>query len=643
MPNWNNARQDAYRFRHNNGDEAGATWMAAANTPVTVSPGDTFRLRFRVRSQGGMYGQTNIIGAALQWTFTETGSGNRFWLRGSPLSAENTMPRIGAPSGDYAFLPGQLVGVGLPGFPVSPNYSYLQPNGISLGQYRLDYSEFEWSLRFEQAATWQTDAIPAGAFLTFYVLPVPYPWSPPQGSGLIFRDIDASCQLLGAPTSRTVYPAALAARTAILRPTSFSYPTPATAISQGAYRFRVDNGNEQTATWLAPEYANASLPRQGECRVRIKLYLPRSNWPIDILPKLQYRLAGSDWDDVSFASPHVRPAGSDWVQDRAPTTWQLFTGPQYTDYGGELRTMSGAASKPWTLVSESAREFEFSIGLQDSLGIGSVIELRLADYYSREVLYPILIPTITVGGSENRTLYPETLVTTAAILSPWRVLGAAPSVVNGTGAVLAPVPKVTKFPSVLSATAAVIAPTVVIVPDLIVTPATLNATAAALAPTIATTIFPSTLDAAAAVETPGADIDQTDATKYPAALDAPAALLTPTPLIPFAAETLDAPSELLASTPIVIVHPAVLEATGALLALAGWIKSPDTFELTAALQTSTRKVTVTPSVLQATAALQTPLRPILPAVLEAVADLEDPLVYSYLETEDGYPRIAETT
>jgi hypothetical protein len=40
--------QKAYRFRNDNGNETGATWIAAANTPISKNVDETFRLRFVV-------------------------------------------------------------------------------------------------------------------------------------------------------------------------------------------------------------------------------------------------------------------------------------------------------------------------------------------------------------------------------------------------------------------------------------------------------------------------------------------------------------------------------------------------------------------------------------------------------------------
>lgn len=50
--------QRSYRFRNDDGSEAAATWKAAQNTPVTLSGGATFRLRFEVQETGGTEAST---------------------------------------------------------------------------------------------------------------------------------------------------------------------------------------------------------------------------------------------------------------------------------------------------------------------------------------------------------------------------------------------------------------------------------------------------------------------------------------------------------------------------------------------------------------------------------------------------------
>jgi hypothetical protein len=43
-----------YRFRNDDGSETAATWSEDANTPITLSPGDHFRLRVRVAETAGV-------------------------------------------------------------------------------------------------------------------------------------------------------------------------------------------------------------------------------------------------------------------------------------------------------------------------------------------------------------------------------------------------------------------------------------------------------------------------------------------------------------------------------------------------------------------------------------------------------------
>lgn len=50
--------QEGYRFRNDDGSESTATWQAAQDTPVTVSPNTPFRLRVTVKASGDPPGKT---------------------------------------------------------------------------------------------------------------------------------------------------------------------------------------------------------------------------------------------------------------------------------------------------------------------------------------------------------------------------------------------------------------------------------------------------------------------------------------------------------------------------------------------------------------------------------------------------------
>lgn len=101
-----------YRFRNDDGTETGATWMAAPNTPVTLSPGDHFRLRVHVAETAGvkpkhsedptkkLYWQQHIVGegdfGSLVMSQCDT-----VWYDDSALWGDDTTEQFESPSLNY--------------------------------------------------------------------------------------------------------------------------------------------------------------------------------------------------------------------------------------------------------------------------------------------------------------------------------------------------------------------------------------------------------------------------------------------------------------------------------------------------------------------------------------------------------------
>lgn len=73
--------------------------------------------------------------------------------------------------------------------------------------------------------------------------------------------------------------------------------TPAPTLIQSAFRFRNDNGDETTATWVDSENTNISLAKNTPKRIRIQT--DTTGDTPSVRKKLQYRKVGDTvWRDV---------------------------------------------------------------------------------------------------------------------------------------------------------------------------------------------------------------------------------------------------------------------------------------------------------------------------------------------------------
>ena len=109
-------RQSAYRFRNDDGDEAGATWALALNTsPVgLIDPGTQFRCRYGIEEYGGKDSRNTVYSLI---TRVNGGAWELIGAAGSPLTLYDSLNITGTPattqqitSGTY--FPGELYEAG---------------------------------------------------------------------------------------------------------------------------------------------------------------------------------------------------------------------------------------------------------------------------------------------------------------------------------------------------------------------------------------------------------------------------------------------------------------------------------------------------------------------------------------------------
>jgi hypothetical protein len=325
-------RQQSFRWRYDDDNEASAAWRAAVNIdPSDILPDVTYRLRVLIQEYGGADGPTGktfslyyrINGGS--WTLVAASS-NAVRRSGSQLVDNNSTT--------------QQLGVGT--F-VTPNDGQCEsttctpPGAIGANEeLEIEYSFFvrHENITDNDVVEFRVQKGPA-AYLDSYV--------------------NVPSVTVDKPASQR--------------------------LEQKSFRFRNDDGTEATATWMAPANTNVAIESDTTFRLR---YLVQEeyneNWywtqsgPSGMRFSWWYRINGGSWTVMSATTP-VQFDSTSQLVNGAATTQQLGSGSFVTDNNNQYET-NWQNQKDTT----SGQEHECEAGLQvDSAQVnpGDYIEIEV--------------------------------------------------------------------------------------------------------------------------------------------------------------------------------------------------------------------------------------------------------------------------
>lgn len=353
-------RQQSFRIRNNDGDEATATWIAAADTNVTISGQTLFRIRFLIQETAG--GSVNNQDWRLQHNKNSTG-----WVDTTIGSSD---PVRGQTSSEYeAGDTVQRLGSG----------TFITPNG---GMTELD-------------PTWPSTANWAGNDETEYECNLFFP-NGQNVAGDTFQFRIA----LGDSTPIDSY---------ISTPT-VTYQTH--QIDQNHFRGRNDDGDETTATWIDAVDTNFYQNQDAIFRVRFGL-TETGSAASSTAPaiKLQSNTNGAGWQDVTNVSTNVIFENSVNVVNGSVTTQQITSGTFWsgsTSLSRIIENTSLVASA--NFPADNVAEPEWVLSITFDVSNGDTVQLRIVYTDDQQLGAYTLIPTITAGpppappGDQNSLL-----------------------------------------------------------------------------------------------------------------------------------------------------------------------------------------------------------------------------------------------
>jgi hypothetical protein len=169
---------------------------------------------------------------------------------------------------------------------------------------------------------------------------------------------------------------------------------------QGAFRWRHDDGNETSATWIATANTSITGTTDTNYRLRIESDLVGTG-DVSWTPKLQYNKNSVGWNDVNGSSSVARSTDSPNMTDNAATTQQISSGVWAA---GKFDEADGSFSTGISLSDAAADTSEHELCFQvrsADVSAGDQIQFRLvATGGSTYELYGTL-PVFTVAGSSK--------------------------------------------------------------------------------------------------------------------------------------------------------------------------------------------------------------------------------------------------
>lgn len=246
---------------------------------------------------------------------------------------------------------------------------------------------------------------------------------------------------------------------------------------QQGFRGRNDDGDLDTATYIAAENVNWTQDVDTNFRVRLEVEESAGASPaVDPgAQRLQYNLNGAGWNDVTTTSSVVRVADSPNADTGADNVNRLTTAIT-TFLGGVFNDTTGAAGTG-NFHSSVHDELEFCVQIRSAdVNDADTIQLRLADPETGAYAVYNNTPSITVNDTGALTATPAPVAVPAVmpVLQLNRVQ--FPDIVAAVGAIAAPQLNRRQFPDSVAVATAIPAPTVVV--NQVVTPAPVVLTSA---------------------------------------------------------------------------------------------------------------------------------------------------------------------
>jgi hypothetical protein len=165
--------------------------------------------------------------------------------------------------------------------------------------------------------------------------------------------------------------------------------------TQSHFRFRNDNGNETTATWLAAVDTNISMTMQEVFRARFAYIGTGSSWNFD----LYYSYNGGAYTAVTNSSIiQVVPSAQGAGFDGTATTQQISSGT--FNAGAVSASSSSYATGSIFVGNTNLTEIEFCLQIPTGLNVGDTIALKLYLGSGAITLYSS-IATITITGAAS--------------------------------------------------------------------------------------------------------------------------------------------------------------------------------------------------------------------------------------------------
>jgi hypothetical protein len=170
-------------------------------------------------------------------------------------------------------------------------------------------------------------------------------------------------------------------------------------VKQASFRFRNDNGDETTATWIAAANTAAGTINAGvnfRLRAVVDEQSAAGNPPATVY-KLQARYNSGAWQDVNATATICRPSASPNVADGAATTMQIGASGTFT--AGSIDEVDGAVASV-DLGNDAYTELEWSVALYAAGGViatSGTVEFRVVQSTGRVLDAYGTLPSLTVG------------------------------------------------------------------------------------------------------------------------------------------------------------------------------------------------------------------------------------------------------
>jgi hypothetical protein len=156
----------------------------------------------------------------------------------------------------------------------------------------------------------------------------------------------------------------------------------ATSFTQTDFRFRFDDGAENSATWKAA--VNTNIPvdlSAGNVRLRLRLAIQETGTtPATFEANLAYdKNSAGAWTAVQAASSNVKAVDSSHLTDNENTTQQITA---FSFVAGRVDDVSGLTGATDSIPQNSGTEFEFMVELVAAdLANGDTLDFRVYRHF----------------------------------------------------------------------------------------------------------------------------------------------------------------------------------------------------------------------------------------------------------------------